>query len=175
MSVINWDSTNGEEMSYPRMKLTEAEKEMYIETAKQLKGYQRRLYMSCVVRALGWGGQLLTSQELGWERNTICKGMRELETGFICYDNYAARGRKRAEERLPHLLDDIRAITDPHSQTALSCQSIRLYLRLSVASVREQLIQQKGYTDEELLSEEVIRQRLNESGYTLKQVKKANR
>jgi hypothetical protein len=157
------------------MKLTEAEKEMYIETARQLKGYQRRLYMARVVKALGWGGQLLASRELGWGRNTIRKGMRELETGFMCYDNYAARGRKRTEERLPNLLDDMRAIADQHSQTDPSFRSTRLYLRLSAASVREQLIQQKGYTDEELPSEEVIRQRLNKLGYTLKQVKKVNR
>jgi hypothetical protein len=157
------------------MKLTEAEKEMYLETAKQLKGHQRRLYMARVVKALGRGGQLLASRELGWGRNTIRKGMHELETGFICYDNYAARGRKRTEERLPNLLDDMRAIADQHSQTDPSFRSTRLYLRLSAASVREQLIQQKGYTDEELPSEEVIRQRLNELDYTLKQVKKANR
>jgi hypothetical protein len=157
------------------MKLSEAEKEMYIETAKQLKGPQRRLYMARAVKALGRGGQLLASRELGWGRNTIRKGMHELETGFICYDNYAARGRKRTEERLPHLLDDMRAIADQHSQTDPSLQSTRLYLRLSAASVREQLIQQKGYSDEELPSEEVIRQRLNELGYTLKRVKKVNR
>jgi hypothetical protein len=157
------------------MKLTEAEKEMYLETAQQLKGHQRRLYMARVVKVLGRGGQSLASRELGWGRNTIRKGMRELETGFICYDNYAARGRKRTEERLPNLLDDIRAIADQHSQTDPSFRSTRLYLRLSAASVREQLIQQKGYTDEELPSEEVIRQRLNELDYTLKQVKKANR
>ncbi len=157
------------------MKLTEAEKEMYLETAKQLKGHQRRLYMARVVKALERGGQLLASRELGWGRNTIRKGMHELETGFICYDNYAARGRKRTEERLPHLLDDIRAIADQHSQTDPSFRSTRLYLRLSAASVREQLIEQKGYTDEELPCEEVIRQRLNELDYTLKQVKKVNR
>jgi len=157
------------------MKLTEAEKEMYIETAKQLKGHQRRLYMARVVKVLGRGGQSLTSRELGWGRNTIRKGMRELETGFICYDNYAARGRKRTEERLPNLLDDMRAIADQHSQTDPSFQSTRLYLRLSAASVREQLIKQKGYTDEELPSEEVVRQRLNELDYTLRRVKKVNR
>jgi hypothetical protein len=76
---------------------------------------------------------------------------------------------------LPNLLDDIRAIADQHSQTDPKFQSTRLYLRLSAASVREELINQKGYSDEELPSEEVIRQRLNELGYILKRVKKVNR
>jgi hypothetical protein len=157
------------------MQISEAEKEMYVETVKQLKGHARRLYMARVVKALGRGGQLFAQQEFGWDRNTIRKGTRELETGFICYDNYAARGRKRAEEKLPNLLADIRAIADQHSQTDPKFQSNRLYLRLSAASVRQQLIEQKEYTDEQLPSEEVIRQRLNDLGYTLTRVKKVNR
>jgi hypothetical protein len=157
------------------MQVSEAEKEMYIETAKQLKGHARRLYMARVVKVLGPGGAWAASQEFGWDRNTIRKGSRELETGFICYDNYAARGRQRTEARLPELLKDLRAIAEQHSQTDPKFQSTRLYLRLSAASVRQQLIEQKGYSDEELPSAEVIRQRLNELGYSLKRVKKVNR
>lgn len=41
----------------PMKKLTASEKEMYNETAKQLKGGQKRLHMVRVVKALGWGGQ----------------------------------------------------------------------------------------------------------------------
>ncbi len=155
--------------------VAQAEKEMYIETAKQLKGHQKRLYMGRVVKALGRGGQEYASRELGWNRNTIRKGQRELETGFRCVDNYQARGRKRIEERLPNLMADIRAIADQHSQTDPSFQSTRLYLRLSATSVRQALIEQKEYTDEQLPSAETIRDRLNELGYSLKRVKKVNR
>jgi len=154
--------------------ITPAEKEMYIETAKQLKGHQKRLYMARVVKALGRGGQEYASQKLGWNRNTIRKSQRELETGFRCVDNYQARGRKRTEERLPNLLEDIRAIADQHSQTDPTFQSTRLYLRLSANSVRQALIKQKGYSDEQLPSTETIRERLNELGYRLKRVKKVN-
>lgn len=157
------------------MPISEAEKEVYLETAKQLKGQARRLYMARVVKVLGPGGAWTASQEFGWDRNTIRKGSRELETGFICYDNYAARGRQRTEARLPELLKDLQAIAEQHSQTDPKFQSTRLYLRLSAASVRQQLIEQKGYTDEALPSNEVIRQRLNELGYSLKRVKKVNR
>lgn len=155
--------------------VTPVEKEMYIETAKQLKGHQKRLYMARVVKALGRGGQAYASRELGWDRNTIRKGQRELETGFRCVDNYQARGRKRTEERLPQLIEDIRAIAEQHSQTDPTFQSTRLYLRLSANSVRQALIKQKGYSDEQLPSTETIRDRLNELGYRLKRVKKVNR
>lgn len=157
------------------MQVSEAEKELYIETAKQLQGQARRLYMARVVKVLGPGGAWTASREFGWDRNTIRKGTRELETGFVCYDNYAARGRRRTEERLPELWHDLRAIAEQHSQTDPKFQSTRLYLRLSAASVRQQLIEQKGYSDEELPGVEIIRQRLNELGYSLKRVKKVNR
>lgn len=154
--------------------VTPDEKEMYIETAKQLSGHQKRVYMARVIKTLGRGGQRYADQELDWNRNTIRKGTHELESGFICYDNYQARGRKRTEEQLPNLSVDIQAIADQHSQTDPSFQSTRLYLRLSASSVRRELINQKGYTDEQLPTEEIIRQRLNELGYTLKRVKKVN-
>jgi hypothetical protein len=72
-------------------------------------------------------------------------------------------------------LDDLRAIAEQHSQTDPKFQSTRLYLRLSAASDRMQLIEQKGYSHDQLPSAEIIRQRLNELGYTLKRVKKVNR
>lgn len=156
------------------MKLTIAEKQLHQETVKELIGRAKRLYMARVAQTLGRGGPSLLNRELGWSRDTIRKGSKELSSGLICYDNYTARGRKRAEAQLPHLLSDIQAIADQHSQTDPSFKSSRLYLRLSAASVRSQLIEQKGYNDEDLPSEEVIRQRLNELGYTLKAVKKVN-
>ncbi len=130
--------------------------------------------MARVAKTLGRGGPSLLSRELGWGRDTIRKGIQELASGLICYDNYSGRGRKRIEDHLPNLLADMRAIADQHSQTDPSFESTRLYLRLSAASVRQQLIEQKGYSDEALPSEEVIRQRLNELGYILQAVKKAN-
>ena len=157
------------------MKLSQAEKELHQETVKELKGSAKRLYMARVAKTLGRGGPSLLKRELGWNRETIRKGSRELKSGLICYDNYAARGRKRAEEHLPNLLADIEAIAEQHSQTDPSFESSRLYLRLSAASVRQQLIEQSDYSDETLPSQEVIRQRLNELGYHLQSVKKANR
>ena len=156
------------------LKLTIAEKQLHQETIKELTGRAKRLYMARVAQTWGRGGPSLLNRELGWSRDTIRKGFKELSRGLICYDNYAARGRKRAEDQLPNLLSDMRAMADQHSQTDPSFESSRLYLRLSAASVRSQLIEQKGYSDEALPSEEVIRQRLNELGYTLKAVKKAN-
>jgi hypothetical protein len=155
------------------MELTETLKEIFIETAGALKGNARRAFMAQVVKALGKGGQRRAELELGWHRRTICKGMHEVESGFQCYENFSARGRKRAEHHLPHLLDDIKAIAEAESQTDPTFKTTRLYIRLSAAEVRKQLIEQKGYSDEALPCEDTIGTKLNELGYHPKKVRKS--
>jgi len=126
------------------MKLTETMKGIYKETAKALKGSDRRLFMARIVKALGKGGQRRAEAELGWNRRTVRKGSRELEGGFRCYDNFSARGRKPAEVHLPDLLADIKAIAEAASQTDPTFKTTRLYLRLSAAEVRKQLSEKKS-------------------------------
>src|SRR5436309_3351681 len=84
------------------MELVEEVKELLRETAKELKGSTRRLFMARTVRALGEGGQRLAERELGWNRGTISLGQHELEQGIVCLDAYTSRGRKRSEEHLPN-------------------------------------------------------------------------
>lgn len=64
------------------MELTPEVKSLLIETAKDLKGSARRLFMARTVKALGKGGQRKAERELGWDRQTIRKGMKELESGM---------------------------------------------------------------------------------------------
>jgi hypothetical protein len=155
------------------MALSEATKQVYIETAKALKGSERRLFMARVVKALGQGGQRQAARELGWNRRTIRKGLHEMASGIVCLDAYGGRGRKRAEEHLPNLLRDIQAIVDGQSQTDPRFESNRLYTRFSAAQVRQQLIVQKGDSDQELPTEETIRVKLNDLGYRLRTVRKS--
>ncbi len=120
------------------MELTGILKGIFTETAKILKGSARRIFMARTVKALGKGGQRRAEEELGWDRSTIRKGTRELESGFECYDNYSARGRKPAEHHLPNLLNDIKAIAEAESQTDPTFKTTRLYIRVSAAEVRKQ-------------------------------------
>lgn len=160
-------------MASAPLELTESLKTLLRETADQLKGTHRRQFMAKVVKALGLGGQTRAEQELGWNRGTIRKGMQELTSGKAIEDAFGRRGRKRVEEKLPNLQDEIRAIVDPYTQADPSLQSDRLYTRISASEVRRQLILQKGYRDDELPTSEVIRQRLNEMNYCLRRVIKA--
>ncbi len=154
------------------MLLTASLTSLFIETAKSLKSSARRIFMARTIKELGRGGQRYAERELGWNRKTIRKGMCELHSGFTCVDAFRLRGRKRAEEYLPHLLSDIRDIVDAQSQTDPKFRTNRLYTRVSAAEIRRQLVSQKGYTDEELPCEQTIRNKLNALGYVLKKVAK---
>lgn len=155
------------------MDLTDTLKALFVETADMLTGSARRLFMARTVKELGPGGQRRAERELGWNRATIRTGTHELESGLICLNNFAARGRKRAEEHLPHLLTDIAAIVDGQSQVDPQFRTKRLYSRLDAAEVRHQLIAQKGYTDAELPTVQTITTKLNTLGYYPQKVAKS--
>jgi hypothetical protein len=101
--------------------------------------------MACVVKALGYGGQLSVEQEFHWSRETIIKGKHELESGLDIVDNFSARGIKRVEERLPNLLEDIKAVVDGEAQTDPTFKMTELFTRITSREVRNRgLISQKG-------------------------------
>ena len=144
-----------------------------IDTAKALKGSQRRLFMAKTVAAMGRGGQIWAEAHLGWNRETIRKGMHEFRSGMTCVDAFDCRRRKPAEEHLPHLLDDIRGIADGQSQADPKFQTDRLFSRISAKEVRLQLIATKGYTDAELPTQQTINKKLNLLGFRLTKVAKS--
>ena len=155
------------------MALTDSLKVLFVHTAQSLQGSARRLFMARTVKELGPGGQRQAERALGWNRGTLRKGLHELPSGFRCLDACAARGRKRAEHHLPHLLADSTAIGDSQSQPDPQFRTARLYTRVSAAAVRRQLIAQKGYTEEALPTVQTITSKLNALGYYPKKVAKS--
>ena len=155
------------------MELTDSLKSVFMDTAKQLKGSARRMFMARIAKELGPGGASRAERELGWNRKTIRKGTHEVESGIICLDAFSARGRKLAEEHLPNLLVDIRAIVDGQSQTDPQFKTQRLYTRLTASEVRRRLIAKCNYRDEELPTATTIATKLNQMGYYSTKVAKS--
>ena len=122
-------------------------KELLIQTEKSLKGSSRRIFMAETVRLLGKGGQRKAARELGWDRDTIRKGTRELQSGIVCIDNYAGRSRKRIEDHLPNIIEDIKDIVEPRCQTDPTFRSTTMYSPITAAEVRRRLVEEKGYSD----------------------------
>ena len=151
------------------MELTKELKETFVKTYESLSGYSLRIFMACIVKLLGRGGQSIANKELGWNRGTIRKGTKELETGIECLDGRTLSGRKVAEKHLPNLFRDITSIVDSQSQTDPTFQTTRLYTRLSVKVIRKQLIENFSYSDEELPCCETLRGKINALGYHILQ------
>jgi len=154
------------------LQLTEEVKELVRHSVANLKSSTRRVFMAKTVCALGSGGQRKAERELGWNRCTIRKGQGELEAGVVFSDNFAGRGRKKAEEHLPSLLEDIKAIVKPTSQADPTFRTTQLYTPLTAKEVRRRLIEEKGYTHEELPTERTINTKLNELDYRPQKVAK---
>jgi len=98
--------------------------------------------------------------------------LEELENGIII-DNRSATGRKKAEEHLPDLMNDIKDILEPHSQTDPTFRTTQLYIPFTAGGVRQLLIEEKGYSDEELPTERTIANKLNELNYRPQKVTKS--
>ena len=152
--------------------LTSEIKRLLQETRGKLKGAERRQFMAQVVSVLGRGGQLRAEKELGWDRKTIIKGTKELRSGITCIDNLSGRGRKPAEVHLPNLLEDIKSIVNPVSQTDPSFRTTNLYSPLTAKEVRRRLIEDKNYSPDEVPARRTISDKLNQLGIKLTKVSK---
>jgi hypothetical protein len=140
--------------------------------AKRLKGSQRRLFMAEVAIALCGGSARQAERRFRWGRQTVDKGLHELRQGIRCLENFAARGRRRSEEKNAQLAVDIRAIVEPHTQADPELKSSRRYTNLSAAEVLEALRTRKGYTADTLPSVRTMRDILNRMNYRLKRIQK---
>src|SRR5262249_35123166 len=139
--------------------------------ARRLTGYQRRLFMAEVATALCDGSARQAERCFGWGRQTVDKGLHESRSGLRCLEDFAARGRRRSEDKDPQLAADIRAIVEPQTYADPELQSERRYTNLSAAEVREALVQ-RGYPKAELPSERTLRDILNRMNYRLKRIQK---
>ena len=154
--------------------LTEKITATFKDAAQKLTGPARRAFIAKVTQDYFAGSARKVESYLGWSRQTVYKGLKELETGFLCIDNYAARGRKKTEEKLSTLANDIHDMVHGQSQADPTFRSTFCYARISARAVREALIQEKGYNAKDVPSRQTIGSILNRLGYRLKKHKRQN-
>src|ERR1043166_1402710 len=146
---------------------------LLLAAAQRLHGHQRRLFLAEVTLQLCDGNPRQAERRFGWGRDTVSKGLHELQQGIRCLENFAARARPRWEEKHPQLAQDIRAIVEPHTHADPELKSERRYTNLSAAEVLQALQAKKGYADPDLPKERTMRDILNRMNYRLKRVQKA--
>ncbi len=143
------------------------------ETSSRLTGSDRRAFQARVTTDYLDGSARRAESLFGWGRATVALGLKELESGYICYVELHERGNKKTEEKLPTLEEAIGELVDPQSQVDPKFQTPFAYTRITAKAVREALIEYKGYSDEHLPTIRTISEILNRLGYKLKRVQKA--
>src|SRR5437763_6097667 len=143
------------------------------DAARKLTGPKRRAFQAQVTLDYLDGSVWKAERVFGWSHHTVTLGLHELRTGITCLGNFSARGNRKTEEKFPELEADIRALADPESQADPKFQSPFLYTRMTAKAVRKALIDQNGWTDEELPHVNTIGEILNRLGYKLRRVQKA--
>lgn len=113
-----------------------------------------------------------TETHLGWGRQSIQLGLHERRTGILCQDNYQARGNHKIEDKQPELAAMIRSLVDGQAQADPQMKTLLNYAKVSAQSVRDALIAEKGYQDEDLPTRQSIGTMMNRMGYSLKKFKR---
>ena len=99
---------------------------------------ERRLLAGAGARALGRGGVSAVAGMTGMSRNTVRRGVRELEAGLVVGEGRVrarGAGRKRATDSDPELLGALEALVDresrgdPQSPLRWTCKSTRKLAR----------------------------------------------
>jgi hypothetical protein len=152
--------------------LTAAVIASFKDAARKLTGAKRRAFQAQVTLDYLEGSVWKAERVFGWSHHTVTLGLNELRTGMTCMGNFSARGNHKTEERLPELEADMRALADPESQADPKFQSTFLYTRITAKAMRQALIDQKGWTDEELPHVNTIGEILNRLGYKMRRVQK---
>lgn len=153
--------------------LTEQQVVTIKDAARKLTAAKRRAFEAQVALDYLDGKARTAESVFGWSRQTVSLGLHELRTGITCLDDFAGRGNHKTEEKLPQLEADMRSLADPESQTDPKFQSSFQYTRMTAKSMRQALIDQKGWQHQELPCENTIGNILNRLGYRLRGVLKA--
>ena len=134
-----------------------------------LNEVQRRVVAGSLARALGRGGKTAVADAAGMGRNTVAKGMAEIEGGMVPSDRLRVEGGgdKPAIEKQPGLLEALDELVHPGTRgTPMS--ALRWTLK-STYQLAEDLTG-RGFK----VSAELVRRLLNQMGYSLQAPAKQN-
>ena len=152
--------------------LTEKIKLTLKDAGKKLTGEKKRAFMAKVTKDYFNGSPRNAETQMGWSRKAVQRGLAEMKGGKIIINEIETRGRKKTEEKLPNIVKDIEDLIEGESQADPKFQSTFAYVKLSGRTLREKLIEEKGYRQEELPSRQNLGDVLNRMGYSLKKHKK---
>lgn len=157
--------------------LTEAVIETARLAARKLTGLQRRAFQAEMAERYCGSSPRLAEEVFGWGREAVRTGLGERRSGIRCLDDFASRGRKKPEAKVPQLAEEIRAVVEPHSQAAPKFQTPLAFTRITSKAMREALLAKSELCASKLCAADVPAERtlvtnLNRMGYCLRRVLK---
>ena len=107
---------------------------LYIQTAQNLTGSRRRIFMAQIVENLGPGGQRLAEKEMRWNRGTIRRGIKELEARPGRRKRKAPVKRKKSSKYRIQISPDL-IETYKHTANQLSGPRRRIFMAQIVGTL----------------------------------------
>lgn len=151
--------------------LTETVRETMRSAARKLTGFGRRQFQAEVALQYCRGSARQAERIFGWGRDAVHTGLNELRSGMRCIENYSDRGRPKAEEQNPALVEQIRAIVEPECQADPKFQTPMAFTRITAKAVHEQLVALAG-PQQHVPAERTLHDILKRLGYCLRRVRK---
>jgi hypothetical protein len=143
------------------------------DAARKLTGAKRRAFEARTTQELFGGSARRAEVVFGWSRCTVTLGLHERRTQIRCQERFQDRGRLRAEEKDPRLVEAIHRLAQPQSQVDAQFKTPFLYSRLTATKLRQALIEHEGYASEDLPAIRTLRTILNRLNYRLRRVQKS--
>jgi len=136
--------------------MNEETKHLIKDACRRLTGFERRTYQADITLKYFRGSARKAEREMGQGRESVEKGLKESESGIRCIDNYQSRGRKRTEDRIPGIKEDIISLAEPQTQADPAMKSALTYTRITGKALRVALIDVKGYSDKALPADKTL-------------------
>lgn len=142
------------------------------DASKKLTGPKKRAFMAKATEDYFDGSARKAETYLGWKRQAVQLGLHERRTGFVCLDNYRARGAKKTEAKLPQLAPDIHDLLADKCHADPKLKTPFRYTKVTAQAVLDALVSERGYDVEELPCRQTMGNILNRLGYRLKKHKR---
>jgi transposase len=137
--------------------------------SKKIPKHKKRAFQAQIAKDYLDGVPARAEKIFGWGRKTVALGLKELETGIKCIDDYSTRGRKKTEDQLPKLKEDIDKLISGKSQADPKFKTKIKYCQISAKVVCEKLAEKKKYAKKNL-KVRTMNDVLNRLGYSLKKL-----
>ena len=152
--------------------LTESVRDTIQSAERKLTGFQRRQFQAEMAIKYCRSNPRRAERVFGWGRDAVNTGLNELRTGIRFVENYSTRGRRKSEEKIPELVQDIHALVEPKSQADPKFQTPLAYTRVTAKVVHERLVANTAGDGRDVPAERTVHDILNRLGYRLRRVQK---